>query len=192
MKHSVRFFAVGLFTSAILLLVYQLFIDDESANKTEQISVEEMIAHVEESGYRVITDEEFISYSMYVEEKNEQEAKKEEKNRSSKAKKDDKENDEDVNEAETDESDDADEAEEESEAEEEEVRKVKLTVRQGDLTPDIADFLQEQGIIDDKQEFVDYLEEHDYSPYIQLGTFEVSSDMSLYELAERLTTYPGD
>lgn len=60
------------------------------------------------------------------------------------------------------------------------------------MTQDIADTLIEKKIIDDRQEFLDYLDDNDYSAYIQIGTFEVNSDMSLKELAEVVTTYPGN
>lgn len=51
---------------------------------------------------------------------------------------------------------------------------------------DISALLAEQNIIDNASEFNRYLDEHEYSLYVQIGTFEVSSDMSFYEIAERI------
>ncbi|RDW19340.1 hypothetical protein CWR48_09135 [Oceanobacillus arenosus] len=51
----------------------------------------------------------------------------------------------------------------------------------------ITSVLQEQGIIDDASEFNSYLEEHDYSLKVRMGTHQVTSAMSFYELAETIT-----
>ncbi len=74
------------------------------------------------------------------------------------------------------------------------VTKTKFTIKKGDVTQDIADTLVDKKILSkgERDKFIKYLEDNDYSPYIQLGTFEVTSEMSIKELAETVTTYPGD
>ncbi len=87
------------------------------------------------------------------------------------------------------------EEDEESDEEDEtkdEVKKISFRVQEGFVSKDIADILEDNDIIDDSAEFVEYLEDNDYSPYLQLGTFEVTSDMNYKEIAETITTYPGD
>ena len=147
-----------------------------------------MIAEVEKQGYHVVDQEEYISFSLDKEAVKDQEkqesTKKDDKNKekadSSKQDKP-KENNQDKS-KETDEKD----------AVEEEVTKATFKVKQGIYTPQIADILVEEKIIDDKNKFIKYMDENGYSDYIQLGTFKVTSDMSLKELAETLTTYPGN
>src|SRR5699024_12554084 len=69
-----------------------------------------------------------------------------------------------------------------------------LKVDENTYTPDIADKLIDKKIIDKDEgdKFIEYIEDNDYSDYIQLGTFKVDSEMSMKDLAETFTTYPGD
>src|SRR5699024_7666846 len=62
MKQSVRFFAIGLMTSAILMFGYFAIFDKSAA--VENIPVEELIAQIEEDDYRVISEDDFISFSL--------------------------------------------------------------------------------------------------------------------------------
>lgn len=179
MKQSVRFFAIGLFTASVLTLGFYLFSDSSNA-ANEDMTTDELIAKVEEAGYRVITDEEFISYSLYIDEKNEQAKSEEVKKDDEKAdkKKEDK--------------DKKDSKKKKDKKKKDDVKKAKITIKSGDVLADIAEQLADKKIIKNKQKFIDYLEDSDYSSKIQLGTFEVNSDMSMKEIAKTLTTYPGD
>lgn len=187
MKLPIRFFSIGLFTAGIISLGFYFF-NDNSIESIEDIPVEEMIAKVEEDGYRVISEDEFISFSMYMDNIKQEEAQ------AASTKTDKEKEKQESKEKDTKEKDDKDKDKEKEKEEEntEEVIKAKFTIKEGDVTPDIADILIEKKIIDDRDKFIKYLEDNDYSPYIQLGTFEVTSDMSLKELAETVTTYPGD
>lgn len=190
MKLPIRFFSIGLFTAAVLILiVYTVF--DKPGNATDNIPVEDLISTLESEGYRTITKDEFISYSLYLdtqkeeqekEQKQEKEAKKKERNEKDNSnKKDDKiekKNNEDKN---TDEKEVKDEP-----------KKLTLSINQGDVSQDIANNLKDNGIIDDAQKFSSYLEDNDYSSYIQIGKFEVNSAMNHKEIAEIITTYPGN
>lgn len=183
MKQSVRFFSIGLFTSSVLLFGYYFFFNKDNGN-LEALPIDDVISHVESEGYRVITEDEFISYSLLTEEANKEEAKKledveieEEKQPKEEAKeKDDKKEQE----------------KKEAKKEEEKVKKVVIKTKKGVVSQDIADMLIENNIIDDRKKFLDYLDDNGYSEYIQLGKFEVSSDMSFKEIAEIITTYPGE
>src|SRR5690625_3072748 len=75
MKQSVRFFSIGLFTSSVLLFGYYFFFNKDNRN-LEALPIDYVISHVESEGYRVITEDEFISYSLLTEEANKEEAKK--------------------------------------------------------------------------------------------------------------------
>lgn len=192
MKQSIRFFSIGLLTASIVLLgFYFLFGNSKASSK--DVPLEEMIEEIESTGHRVVTEKEFIAYTINNEEKevDKEDSAKEKKESSDKKetkktddktdKKDKKEDKDKKNKKDKDKKDD---------------KKVKATITTDDgvVTQEIADKLVDENIIKDKekQEFLDYLDDNDYSPYIQIGKFKVDSEMSMKELAETFTTYPGN
>lgn len=200
MKQSVRFFAIGLMTSAIIMFAYFAMFDKSTA--IDNVPIDDLIAHIEEDDYRVISEEDFISFSLMNKEEvdSEKEAKETEPDQADK--KDDEASDKkeaDEKEKETQEKKDKDDEkkkkEEEAkkkEKEKDKPKKVTFTTKPGVVTEDVADILYKKKVIDDKQKFQKYLEDNDHSPYIQIGTFEVTTDMSFKELADVVTTYPGN
>lgn len=187
MKNAMRFFSLGLLVSALLVYGFQFFSGNSS--DASSIDLEDMISEVEKQGYHVVDQEEYISFSLSKEEAqdndNSAEPKKDAENKTAKA---DKTKEEKSKEDKQDKSNEN----ENEEPVKEEASKATFKVGQGVYTPQIADILVEKKIIDDKQKFIKYMDENGYSDYIQLGTFKVTSDMSLKELAETLTTYPGN
>jgi len=180
MKQSIRFFSIGLLTASLLLLGFYYFLNDSVASS--DIPVEDMIAEIESNGHRVITEKEFIAYTINNEAEvdSDQESKKDDKKEKSSNKK--KSNDKK----------DSSKDNKKKEDKEDEIIKAKFTTKDGVVTQEVADILVDEKIIDDRQKFVEYLDDNDYSPYLQVGTFEVTSDMSMKELAEVITTYPGN
>lgn len=192
MKQSIRFFSIGLLTASIVLLgFYFLFGNSKASSK--DVPLEEMIEEIESTGHRVVTEKEFIAYTINNEEKEvdkedsakekkESSDKKEIKKTDDKADKKDKKEDEDKK--------------DKKDKDKKDDKKVKATITTDDgvVTQEIADKLVDKNIIKDKdkQEFLDYLDDNDYSPYIQIGKFKVDSEMSMKELAETFTTYPGN
>lgn len=181
MKQSIRFFSIGLLTASIVLLGFYFLFDNSTAS-TKDIPLEEMIEEIESTGHRVVTEKEFIAYTINSEDDGESNKDSDKEKKESSDKKDDKKKNDDKEKSEKkDKKDDT---------------KVKATIKTDDgvVTQDIADMLVEEKIIKDKekQEFLDYLDDNDYSPYIQIGKFKVDSNMSMKELAEAFTTYPGD
>lgn len=202
MKQPIRFFAIGLFTAAILMFGYFSLFDQSTA--VENAPVEDLISQIEDEGYRVITEEEFITFSLLdldeadvkdkrVEQEKEKEDKKKDSKKESDAskeeKKDSKDTSSDKKKDEKDEKKSSDDKKEKSKKKKSET--ITITTDQGVVTEDIADMLYKEKVIDDKQKFLDYMEDNDYSPYIQIGTFKVKKDMSFKELAKTFTTYPG-
>src|SRR5699024_1588853 len=118
MKHTVRSFSVGLLTAGLIMLVV-FYIADDTVTDQADLSVEEMIVGVESEGYRVITESEYISYSVgngqeeNEEQTDEESAPEEEQNK-------EEEIDEEDNEEEENESSAEEEAEEETTADENE------------------------------------------------------------------------
>ncbi len=63
MKHTMRAFSVGLVTAGLILLGVFYFTGGDNSGQAD-LNTEEMITKIEEDGYRVITEEEYISYSV--------------------------------------------------------------------------------------------------------------------------------
>ncbi|RDW21921.1 hypothetical protein CWR45_00065 [Oceanobacillus chungangensis] len=62
-----------------------------------------------------------------------------------------------------------------------------MNIEPGMPASTITSVLADQGIIDDASEFNNYLDEHDYTLKVRMGTHKVTSAMSFYELAEAIT-----
>lgn len=184
MKHTIRSFSIGLIAAGIILLTVYFFFDGGSDGETEY-STEELIAQIEADGYRVITEEEYISFSVATSKKNDDEADQDEEKVDEEENADDEDNEENDNEdSDEEEEDEVEEAEDE---EEETSTTVTITVEPGMASSQISQMLEEEGIIDDAGKFSQYLIEHDYHMLIQLGEHELETGMSHYEIAEELT-----
>lgn len=62
-----------------------------------------------------------------------------------------------------------------------------LEIIGGMVSHDIAVMLEKEKIIDDADQFETYLEENGYSKRIQLGSFELKSDLSYKQIAKIIT-----
>lgn len=183
MKQPIRYFAIGLLTATLISLFTFLFFYDPSSDATE-LSIDELITEIENEGYYVLTESEYISYAVQKDQLNENDENEEEEDGA-------EDNDNDVdenNEEENDPSDEDNDTEDnEDNAEEtEEVITYTLVVEPNMLGPTVSELLAENNIIDDANAFNRYLEEEGYAPYIQIGEHELTSDMSFYEIAETI------
>ena len=70
---------------------------------------------------------------------------------------------------------------------EEKVISYILKVKSKMTTSEIAELLEDEKIIDDATEFLDYMNKKDLSRKVQIGEYIVSSNMSYKELCELLT-----
>lgn len=168
MKQPVRSFSIGLFTAGVIMLIGIYFFDMPS-NEAEQLSNEDMIPALEGEGYHVLTESEYISLSVNDENNSDTDENSTE-------------------EIEDDVSEDQDNTEENQEDESEDdtmdENTYTLNIEQGMESTAISSLLAENNIIDDADEFSQYLNEEGYGLYIQIGEHELSSDMSFYEIAE--------
>lgn len=179
-----------------MLIMYT--ITDDSSQAVDQLSVEELSDALEEKGYRTISQDDFISYSVYLDEQ--KKAAQEEGNESkevkdSKKKKKEKSDDDDKSQSKSKDKKDKDDQKKKKKDKKDKKDKKKsatIKVEQGYVSQDIGEALKNENIIDDVDKFVKYMEDNGYSENIQIGSFKVNSDMSLKKLAETLTTYPGD
>jgi len=177
MKQPIRYFSIGLLTASLIILIIVSFFD-KSDNHASEGSVDEMIATIKDEGYHVLSSSEYISLTVaeVPEEDNDVDADETENNAT-----------EDSNEAQTEndpEVEDSDDTEVEDTEESVEANEYTLTIEPNMLGPTISQLLEDNNIIDDADEFNRYLESEGYAPYLQLGDHDVSSDMTLYEIAE--------
>lgn len=157
MKQPIRYFAIGLLTASVILLLAFYFFD-QSKPKAEDLSIDEIKEAIKVDGYRVVTEAEYISLSVNDEEKNEKDDQKEKKEDADK-KKDDK----------------------------PEKETYTINIKSGMLPSEISEILAKNNVIKDADEFDQYLEKNEYSKYIQLGKHKLTHDMSNEEAAKALT-----
>lgn len=188
MKHTVRAFSVGLITSGIILLaVYLIF--GQADEKKAELSTEELISQIEEDGYRVVTEEEYIMLSVA----NSKKDKNENTDKDEKEKEDDAVEDEEIEEAEDkdevkeNEGKDDNKKEKKKEKKEKKPKTFTITIEPGMASSQISNLLEELGIIDDAREFSNYLIDNDYHKLIQMGEHKLESGMSYFEIAEALS-----
>src|SRR5699024_9125328 len=181
MKQTIRSFAIGLLAAGIIMLGAFYFAGD-SQTDVEDIATEDMIEVIESEGYHVLTDSEYISVS--VDSDNNADENNDSDNESS------EEQDQTASgETETDEGSDNNNDEENNSDEtgENKPTTYTLTVESGMAPSKISQTLEENDIIDDSDAFTEYLEDEGYVELVQLGEFELSSDMDHYEIAETIT-----
>jgi len=173
MKQPIRYFAIGLFTAAAILLLAFYKFDTSKAN-LDNLSTDEMIEAIKTDGYHVVTEDEYITLSVNDEQDNSKNSssKQKEKNQTNTKKKNKaekngnkKENDETQTESET----------------------FTINIESGMLPSEISETLAENNIIKDATKFDQYLEKNDYSQQIQLGKHKLNNKMSREEIAEELT-----
>lgn len=175
MKQPVRSFSIGLFTAGLIMLIGVYFFDTPS-NEAEQVASDEMIPALEEEGYHVLTESEYISLS--VNDGNNSDSTDSDENTASEESGDGESGDQDTEESQEDGSEEYNTTEEGTET------TYTLNIEQGMDSATICSLLAENDIIDDADEFSRYLKEEGYGLYIQIGEHELSSDMSFYEIAE--------
>ncbi|MCT1575898.1 endolytic transglycosylase MltG [Oceanobacillus kimchii] len=184
MKHHIRAFSLGLFTSALIILIVFYLVQD-SQTPIEDVKAEELIPVLEDQGYAVLSQEEYISYSV-----NGNDSEKNTDTNSESTDEDAEQNKEETenNNKEEEETTEEDSSNEE-ESEEDSPKEYKLTIETGMASSQISDILENEDIIESASDFNDYLEDNDYAINVKPGTFELTSDMSHFEIAEVITSY---
>src|SRR5690625_706956 len=183
MKLPIRYFSIGLFTATIILLIIFTFFYD-SKSDSENLSIDDLILKIEDQGYHVLTEAEYITYSV-AKDNNEESTKDQAKKENENSEHDDK-NAEDDQKSDDKKEVTQEEQEDKSKEEEEEIFTYTLIVEPNMLGPTVSKLLLDHQIIDDAEKFNRYLEVEGYAPYIQIGEHELTSDMSYYEIAEKI------
>src|SRR5699024_718697 len=88
MKQPIRYFAIGLFTAAAILLLAFYKFDTSKAN-LDNLSTDEMIEAIKTDGYHVVTEDEYITLYVNNEQDNSKNSssKQKEKNQTNSKKK---------------------------------------------------------------------------------------------------------
>jgi len=170
MKHYVRSFSIGLFTAGILMLL-TIFIS--GYNGGEQATTEQMITRLEAQDYQVLTMEDYTALTNQANETRQQ-AVHQSHDKTEKASEHAAQN----TQPDTENRQTADSTKEIS---------FVLHIQPGGSTEQISSTLEENQIIESAEEFNNYLREHDFSRQIQVGSFQLSSAMSFFEIAAAIT-----
>lgn len=207
MKLPIRFFGIGLLTASVIFSISVYFFNDQGTN-LEEVSIDDLSSYLETQGYHLVTQEQYIS--LAVKEREEQVKNNEEESTSDKS--DDKNEKEDNSEKDAEKNSDekpdekSDNKKKDSKDKSEEnkddnkkkdnkkkdnkkkVYKYTLKVEPNMLGPTVSKLLEDNKIIKDADAFTKYLEDNDYSRFIQLGEHELTSEMTHYEIAEKITS----
>jgi len=160
-----RAFALGIVFSTSLLGTYYYFFDNQ--HEATKLSDEELIAQVENDGYKVVKKDEYNEL-----EKKAAEAEKAENT----------EQKEDTEKVET-----TTESEEKAEEKADPITEYKLSIISGMQTSEIASILKDAAIVDDAMNFEQYLISTGYHTKVQIGEFTLKSDMSYEQIAKIIT-----
>lgn len=178
MKHTIRSFSVGLLTAGLIMLAVFYFLE-EGNNDQVTMPTEEMISHIEQDGFRVLTEKEYIAFSVTNAQEDDDTETKETSS------------EEEENATEVNEESEAKETEEENnsnEAEEESTPVTKtINIENGMASSHISSMLEDENLVDDAEAFNSYLQDNDYSLKVQLGQHELTEGMTYYEIAKVLT-----
>lgn len=171
MKQTIMAFSIGLLTATgIFTLVY--LIEDRPQENTANdstLSVEDVEAYAENHQLKVLTDDD---YQQLINENEEMKNQIEQQEIA--------ENEDEAEQEDTGTSENEDESGEN-------VYHYVLQIESGMNSSDIADLLESNQVIEDASSFIEYLQENDLSQTIQLGSYEVTSTMSIEEIAQMIT-----
>lgn len=67
------------------------------------------------------------------------------------------------------------------------VNTATVQVTQGMMTSDVAAILESKHVIKNKYDLIHYVVNNKLEPYLQLGTYTLSSDMTIAQIASKLT-----
>ena len=192
MRQPVRSFAIGLFTAGIVMLIGLSIFDNDEDKQVAELSADTMIPLIEEQGYRVVTEEEYIAVSVNKDKENNNNEDKSDPDKVEE--KDDKDTDKEVKEKDEKETaskkkekDDKDKNKDKDKDKKDDVKTYTVHIEEGVLSSTISNTLEANDIIDNATKFNLYLTDNGYGEKIQLGKFKVNSDMSFKEIAEAIT-----
>ncbi|GAA0482450.1 hypothetical protein GCM10008986_04150 [Salinibacillus aidingensis] len=166
MKYILRSFALGILTATVLIGVIYFAGDSSSANEEAALTTEKATTYLENEGLHVVEQKKWKQLNQTL--ADQQEQLEIVNNIDNPAKDDEKTN---------------------KDSKEKNKNRITVTIdiESGMATSEVANLLKEKQMIDNAGEFESYLAEHGYEKAVQIGSFEVHSDMDFYQIAETIT-----
>ncbi|WP_186575780.1 hypothetical protein [Aquibacillus kalidii] len=175
MKQILRAFSLGILSACIVMLITYYLGHDE---KQIELTTNEMIQKLESEGY-FITKKSVEETETDQNQSNQESAEKKEENQP--------EVEEEPNREEQPEIEEDPKVEEDPKAiEKDEPATYTLRIEPGMSLATIVQMLHAAKIIEDPNEFSAFLEENNYSTKVQIGEFNLTSDMTHEEVAETI------
>ena len=175
-KNGMRAFAAGMIITCAVIAFFYYFLFSDSTNASKSAS-DKTITESDVESYLTKKGQIAVDQKTFNEWQDAEQGAKGEEQASNK--------DEEPS---TTKSDDSKQTEDKKETEEKAKPKVvKITIKSGMTSTDIANELESEKIIKDSQDLVDYIVKHKLEKYIQLGSFKINSDMSISDIAKAIS-----
>lgn len=185
-KKSLRMLALGFFLSGALVASLRYYSGEPLSDTNDEVEeLQQEVASLEAQ----LAQFEVAQATAEQEQNEEEQAEEDPEDQEESNDEEESESEEDNGDSEEDSSDDPEESDEgEEDAEEESVEIISATITIGEGQPSsvAAQQLQEQGIIEDRFDFDEYLENNDFAVLVRPGSYEVSSDMDYEQIANTL------
>jgi len=185
-KHGMRGFASGVIAaSAIVALFYfQISPTTEASNEKSAPMTEESVEQYLNSHGEIAVDKE--TFNKWQKSEQEQASGSNTKDDQKTADNESKDTKTTTDSKDDSKSDSA--SSQENKTETPQVYKATVQVTQGMTTSDVAATLAAKHVIKDKYELINYVVSNKLEPYLQLGTFTLSSDMTIQQIASKITS----
>ncbi|TFB23801.1 hypothetical protein E3U55_03025 [Filobacillus milosensis] len=186
MRTVVQSFSIGIITAALIIGIFYMLEEEETVQSESTLSTQEAKEYLKDEGFAVVSSSE---YDEILREKQqlENEIAQIKEEQSKKEDEDNKEKSEtEQNTEENNESNAGTQNDEEKETEDNN-KSFTLNIQSGMTSIDIANELETAQIIDNADEFNNYLEQNNYSRQIQLGEYQLNNSMSFNEIADVIT-----
>lgn len=166
-KRGMRGFAAGLWVAAAVIAYFFYTGQDTVKTEAEPALTKEQVSQYLETHHQIAVDQE--EYQSL------QAAAKKQANK------------EDNGKADSDKSSNKNNSDKEQKKKQK-THRYKLHIKEGMTSQEIGSLLKDANIIKDTNKLSNYLEDHDLAKKVQLGTFKLSSDMSIAEIAKEITS----
>ncbi|WP_096201267.1 endolytic transglycosylase MltG [Bacillus sp. FJAT-45350] len=168
--NGIRGFAIGLFIATSLFASIYFFgngqTDAAPYTEAPSLTEEEMTTMLENAGYIVLTEEKYEEIAHHVDEEPIEEQ---------------------AEEIIEDEPMQAEPEETQPETPSQQVYYSYVNIQSGMSSSEVAGLLERANIIESRDEFLDYMRQQKLNQSIRVGEYELNSNMSIAEIAQRIT-----
>lgn len=172
-KKNIRILALGFFISGIILVLTSLLMPGNQSANGQTENVEELESEITYLEEKIAQLE--VAQTSQAETTSEEVEQPADETETSDTEEDASSNEDEVK----------DESKEE-EPEEDPVIKATITIGEGEPSSVAAQQLESESIIEDRYDFDSFLEDNDYAPLVRPGSYEINSEMTYEEIAQKL------